>query len=151
MPEKSINIYPDKIKLLFIEEISVKIDDMANTKRDDFSLSINTAHLTGYNLEDKRFLFGLQLIFSANKQTTEFECRFRYNFHFEIDNINEMYELNENKEPVFQELFVATLAGISYSTLRGIVLEKTGNSNWGALLLPVINPSDLLESWIEQE
>jgi hypothetical protein len=62
-----------------------------------------------------------------------------------------MYELEENEKPVFKELFAATLAGISYSTLRGIVFEKTKDSNWGALILPVVDPTILLKSWIEKD
>ena len=62
-----------------------------------------------------------------------------------------MYTLNEEDIPVFKELFVATLAGISYSTLRGIIFEKTSDTPWGGLTLPVINPKLLLESWIENK
>ena len=62
-----------------------------------------------------------------------------------------MYELGEDDKPIFSKQFVATLAGISYSTLRGIIFEKLLNSSWGSVTLPVINPNNILESWIELE
>jgi len=151
MSKKTLNIDPEKIHLVFIEEISVAINDTEEANNINPSLSTNVAHLTAYNLEGGKFLFGLQLLFSTNDQPKNFECKFRFNFHFVIDNLQEMYTLNEDNQPVFQKLFVATLAGISYSTLRGIVFERTSSSNRGSLLLPVINPSDLLESWIDQD
>ena len=151
MTKKVLNIDPEKIHLVFIEEVSVDINDTDITENKVSSLETNIAHLTAYNLEDKKFLFGLELLLTNNNESNNSECKFRYNFHFIIDNLEEMYNINNEGLPVFQKLFVGTLSGISYSTLRGIVFEKTRKSNWDSIILPVINPTNLLDSWIEQE
>jgi hypothetical protein len=147
---KSI-IEPEKIHLRTIENVLVSIDDLEERLNKKDAVSISLAHLSGCNIDDKRYLLGLMAIFemTLGPEKIEKKCVFRYNFHFEVENLEMMYEMNESGIPVFKKLFVATLAGISYSTLRGIVYEKTSNSNWGSLILPVINPSKLLESWIE--
>ena len=38
----------------------------------------------------------------------------------------------------------ATLAGIAYSTTRGIILDCTQSTDFKGVLLPVINPQQLL-------
>lgn len=149
MSKKVLNIDPEQIRLVFIEEVSVNINDTDMTENDVPSLETNIAHLTAYNLEEKKFLFGLELLFTNKSNNSE--CKFRFNFHFIIDNLEEMYNLSEDGLPVFQKLFVGTISGISYSTLRGIVFEKTRESNWNSIVLPVINPTNLLDSWIQQE
>jgi len=151
MTKKVLNIDPKKIRLVFIEEVSVNINDTDMAENKVTSFETNMAHLTAYNLEDKKFLFGLELLLTKNNESNNSECKFRYNFHFIIDNLEEMYNINNEGLPVFQKLFVGTLSGISYSTLRGIVFEKTRKSNWDSIILPVINPTNLLDSWIEQE
>ena len=151
MTEKVLNIDPEQIHLVFIEEVSVNISDTDMTENRVSFLGTNIAHLTAYDLEEKKFLFGFELLFTNNSESNNSEYKFRFNFHFIIDNLEEMYNLNEDGLPVFQKLFVATLSGISYSTLRGIVFEKTRKSNWDSIVLPVINPMNLLDSWIEQE
>jgi hypothetical protein len=151
MTKKVLNIDPEQIHLVFIEEVSVNISDTDMTENKVTSLETNIAHLTAYNLDEKKFLFGLELLFTNNNESNNSECKFRFNFHFIIDNLEEMYNLNEDGLPVFQKLFVGTLSGISYSTLRGIVFEKTRKSNWDSIVLPVINPTNLLDSWIDQE
>ena len=151
MTKKVLNIDPEKIHLVFIEEVSVNINDTDMAENRVTSFETNMAHLTAYNLEDKKFLFGLELLLTNNNESNNSECKFRYNFHFIIDNLEEMYNINNEGLPVFQKLFVGTLSGISYSTLRGIVFEKTRKSNWDSIILPVINPTNLLDSWIEQE
>jgi len=149
MSKKVLNIDPKQIRLVFIEEVSVNINDTDMTENEVPSLETNIAHLTAYNLEEKKFLFGLELLFTNKSNNSE--CKFRFNFHFIIDNLEEMYNLSEDGLPVFQKLFVSTISGISYSTLRGIVFEKTRESNWNSIVLPVINPTNLLDSWIQQE
>ena len=151
MTKKVLNIDPKKIRLVYIEEVSVNINDTDMAENKVTSFETNMAHLTAYNLEDKKFLFGLELLLTKNNESNNSECKFRYNFHFIIDNLEEMYNINNEGLPVFQKLFVGTLSGISYSTLRGIVFEKTRKSNWDSIILPVINPTNLLDSWIEQE
>lgn len=156
MSDKKINIDPGKIHLNYIEEISVSIDNSIDLAELKPSLTIDVAHTTGHIIKENKFLFGLKLVFSTSnnnpkKEDLNCECKFRYNFHYIIDNLSEMFEINEDGNPVFKKAFVATIAGISYSTLRGIIFEKTSNSNWTSLVIPVIDPSLLLDSWISQD
>ncbi|RKE92336.1 hypothetical protein [Ichthyenterobacterium magnum] len=143
-------IDPEKIHLEFIEEISVSMGNIIDKNIANLSISTDIAHISGYNMADKKYLLGLKVVFTINHKDKPIEFKFRYNFHYRIDNYDEMYSLKEDGTPFFSKIFVATLAGISYSTLRGIIFEKTSNSSWVTLTLPVINPSLVLDSWIDQ-
>ena len=151
MEEINNNIDPDKIHLDYIEKVRVSLDEYENLMKTTSSITTYVAHTGGYNLEESKYLFGLHIVFSNSEISEKLECEFRYNFHYTIDNLQEMYDLNEDGIPIFKKIFVATLAGISYSTLRGIIFEKTSKSNVGVLTIPVINPSTILDSWIKKE
>ena len=54
------------------------------------------------------------------------------------------YEENKEDYTIDSQLG-ATIAGISYSTARGIVLERTNGTYFNGVILPVLNPRELLE------
>lgn len=144
-------IDPEKIHLLQIEPLEVSISDLEVPFKSEEAIDMKIAHLSAQHLKDKRFLLGLDLILTLTDREVESKARFRYNFHYKIDNLEQMYSLKEDGEPTFKKVFGATLAGISYSTLRGIIFERLFNSSWGSITVPVINPVNILESWIERE
>ncbi|WP_282160925.1 hypothetical protein [Ulvibacterium marinum] len=150
MTKQKINIDPAKIHLKLIEEVYSKIEEIDEADQQS-EFDTNLAHKSAYNISANGFLLGLKVEFKTSGKDKTKSCQFRYNFHFIIDNLEEMYHLNEDDLPVFQTLFVATLSGISYSTLRGIIFEKTLKTNWNGLTLPVVDPSLLLNSWIEKD
>jgi hypothetical protein len=152
MAKKEQNpIDPDKIHLLRIEPIEASISDLKEPFNQEESIDMKIAHISAHNLDENGFLLGLDVILTLTDRKPEKTARFRYNFHFAIDNLKQMYSFKEEGEPTFSRQFAATLAGISYSTLRGIIFEKLFNSSWGSVTVPVINPNKILESWIELE
>lgn len=150
MVDKKINIDPEKIHLEFIEEVSVDINEIIDNDFTNLLITSDIAHISGHDLDNKKYLLGLKVVFTIHNKNQLIEFKFRYNFHFLIDNFDEMYSLKEDGTPFFSKLFVATLAGISYSTLRGIIFEKTSKNGLPTLTLPIINPSLILDSWIDQ-
>ncbi|MGB5819830.1 MAG: hypothetical protein WBG90_10130 [Saonia sp.] len=151
MAKKTHHIDPEKIHLKHIEELYTDIGELEENLIPITSFDTKIAHKSAYNVSDNLFLLGLKAVFKAVDIEDQPECIFRVNFHFEVDNLDKMFTYNEEDIPIFQELFVATLAGISYSTFRGMIYEKTINSLWNGITLPVINPVRLLQSWIENE
>ncbi|WP_291867938.1 hypothetical protein [Maribacter sp.] len=152
MAKKEQNhIDPEKIHLLQIEPLEVSITDLNEPFKNDEPIDMRIAHISAHKLEDKAFLLGLDLILALTDRESESIARFRYDFHFVVDNLEQMYSIKEDGEPTFKKIFGATLAGISYSTLRGIIFEKLLNSSWGSTTIPVINPNKILENWIELE
>ncbi len=148
---KQISIDPEKIHLVQIEPMEVFISEVKEPFNQEESIGMEIAHISGYDLDKKDFLLGLDIILTLENRIPEKTARFRYNFHFAIDNLEQMYNINEKDEPSFHKQFAATLAGISYSTLRGIMFEKLFHSSWGSTIVPVINPAKILERWIDPE
>ncbi|MCK0137179.1 hypothetical protein [Arenibacter sp. S6351L] len=151
MTKKTHHIDPSKIHLKHIEELYADIGELIGNQTPVSSFDTKIAHKSAFNVSENLFLLGLKVVFKAIEIQDQPECSFRVNFHFQVDNLDKMFTYNEEDTPVFQENFVATLAGISYSTFRGMIYEKTNKTLWNGLLLPVIKPSILLQSWIENE
>lgn len=152
MAKKEQNLIdPEKIHLLQIEPMEIFIPVIKESFKQEESVDMKIAHISAHDLDDNRFLLGLDIILTLADRKLERTARFRYDFHFAIDNLEQMHSLDDQNEPIFDRQFVATLAGISYSTLRGIISEKLSISSWGSIIVPVINPDKILESWIDLE
>lgn len=61
-------------------------------------------------------------------------------FDFKILNTDEVIQ---NSTDLLPKDFIDVILGICYSTLRGIVFEKTNAYN-GGVLLPIVNPQELI-------
>lgn len=68
-------------------------------------------------------------------------AKYDYQFFFRIENMDDFIS---NDKVIHPEL-VTTLLSISYSTLRGIVLERTSSTFLGSVILPVVSPLKLLK------
>jgi hypothetical protein len=66
-------------------------------------------------------------------------------FRFKIMNLKELIRTVDGKEAVDGQL-LATIAGLAYSTTRGIVMERTAGTFFNGVILPVIDPKLLLRN-----
>jgi hypothetical protein len=62
-----------------------------------------------------------------------------------VDNLNELSH-DDNGNLVVDGQLMATLMGIFYSTARGIILERTSGTFFGGVILPVIDPKQLVQA-----
>ena len=74
------------------------------------------------------------------------EGEYHIEFEYHVENLDDFVTGGEsNESKVVENILGATIAGISYSTARGIILNRTQATNFNGVLLPVINPADLLK------
>lgn len=134
-------IIPTKIHPFKIEVIDSYINDNTGDKEPNFDFSV--AHTVQHNLKDERIKIAL-FINLLSKTNNEVGIKFNIDFHYKIDDLEDHYQLNENKSPVFSLLFIATIVGISFSTARGIIFSQLQNTKLNSLILPVIDPVKML-------
>lgn len=64
----------------------------------------------------------------------------------QVENLDEFMGENEAETEGFvvSDELGATIAGISYATARGIILDRTHATYFNRVIFPVLNPRDLL-------
>lgn len=138
----SVKIIPEEITLFHIDILESSIKDVSDKKQGEFN--INVAHSTMHNLNDQRVKIGLFIDLSTKNNPNGGKANFRIDFHFHINNLNNFYELKQDKQPVFSWLLIATLLGLSFSTARGIIFERLSNTNLKHIILPVVDPKNMM-------
>lgn len=109
---------------------------------------IETATKTAFNFSEKLCRFTLFVKFAAvdkEKNPLGLEAEYGIDFHFHIDNLNDYLVHKEGNEVQVDSILGSTLCGISYSTARGIILQKMHGSYFEGVILPIVDPSQLLK------
>jgi len=140
MEPKQAPIIPEQIHLLVIKVVQQKIDLQSFKQQKERRL--NVGHKLLHNLEKEGIK--LELAFSFEDANNTQLLFFQIDFHFQIEHLNNFYQLNKENQPVFNALLIATLLGISVSTSRGIIFEKLQNAGISNVIIPVVSPQKML-------
>jgi len=100
------------------------------------------------NLEEKLVVIDLGMKYKGLTSTDESEkpvgltANYEYRFFFVIDNIEDF--LSDEDKNTLDSSIVTTVLSIAFSTFRGILVEKTGGTVLGRMILPIVSPSILM-------
>lgn len=140
-------IIPEKIHLTnikWIKENTVVLEDkLPQNPTYNFTIAQNMMH----NLEKQLVKIRLFVDIDGriNEKSINQGGNYEIDFFFQIDDLNNHFQLIEDK-PVFNGVFVGTLLGISYSTLRGMLFTLWKDTVLESVILPVISIPKLLNS-----
>ncbi len=138
--EKETSIAAEEIRLIKIEVVRNKIDVSLFKKVSKPLLTL--VHQTLNQTEENRIKIEMIFSFKDNNDIEIFLIQI--NFLYNIKNLVDYYEINEENNPVFSTSLIATLRSISYSTSRGIVFEKLDALGIKNIIIPAISPNTLL-------
>jgi len=106
---------------------------------------MKVAQKVQHDLDQQLVKVTLQITLSTSN---ELRASLLYDFVYKVENLPD-FIVDKNEKAVFTAQFIGTLLGISYSTMRGIFYQKFKELNIPEILLPVLNPNDLLKMGME--
>lgn len=143
-------INPEKIHLENVDIIKAKIDsefEAWNYEANEFEYGVS--FVNGFNLQKK--LVRCELGINVNKLSIErktiAESSFTISYVYRIEDFDDFVEEKEGGI-VFNFDMAATLAGISFSTGRGILLTRFQGTIFKDFILPVIDPKQIVDNKI---
>ncbi len=144
---ENTQIVPSKIHLTNIKTVkenTVLFNGKLDVKP---TYDIQVSHNMMHNLDKELVKIRLYLDVSAeiNGKTINQGGNYEIDFFFKIEDLKDHYQIN-NEKPLFGGVFVCTLLAISYSTLRGMMLNLWRDTYLNSIILPIINVPDLLKS-----
>ena len=143
------DVVPELIQLVQVQWNSFSVKD---------AIAPDDAKLTGFgyfvnakceSIADQPKLAGIYLSIQAqgqNQESEELPMHFdaELSFLFQVENLSEISEANTNENKLISHL-EATLAGIAYSTARGLLMNKVQGTRFTGFILPVISPYRVLK------
>ena len=149
MAEKIGEVIPEQIHLLAARVIKYKIDSSDEYLENpispqglEFSLAKDIAH--NFDEEMARYRLYFELIGMKNEnEKLELEAEIGIEFHFKIENFKQFLKESKDETQVSLDI-AASLMAIAYSTSRGMILEKTQNTYFNGIIIPVIDATKFL-------
>lgn len=148
---KKVVLQPEKIHLVDFKIIKGQIESPF-----DFDPKMISGHPfevsfeLGFSLENSlvKADFSVEVITESEPEQEEAKGNFEFVYIFEIENLSDLAKIdheNEEGEVEVDGNLGAALASIVYSTSRGILMTRFQGTVLQGFVLPVIDPSKLLE------
>ena len=147
--EKKVD--PEKIQIANIRTIKGNINgtsdiDEALIGGHQFSFEMGT----GINPVDN--IVGLQLVVNISLQdkngvTLDIQASYTHEIIFIVENLGDFLTETGNEEKkgfLIDGTLGSVLVSIAYSTVRGIIFTRTQGTSLGSVILPVIDPKQLM-------
>jgi hypothetical protein len=143
----------DKIHILAIKTLKGNIECLAEDDTNKisghlFSFKLDTGLATESRLVGMKLLVDIKAIDKQEKELT-ITGSYTHEMIFKIGNLDDFILKEEGKEKLDAGLG-STLASIIYSTVRGIIYNRTQGTSIGVVILPVVAPLKLMELDIQR-
>ena len=139
----------DKLSLVDFKIIKGKIDV-------DFEFNVKTiknfeTHMTfdvTFDAENKSLKADMSFMIVTNSDgqaDKEAQAKFKFVYIYELENFDDLIEFKKGKISNINELLIPSVAAISFSTSRGILMTRLQGTAMKDYILPIINPDELLK------
>ena len=155
MPSKIPHLLqPEKINIVNTAIVKWNIDSPfeflpENVNGYEFNFDFNL----GFNLEDKLVKADFKIDVatkSEGKNIEEARGMFHFVYVFHIENLEELATADKMDQIVLSGDLGNSLASITYSTTRGILIARLNGTSLEKFILPVIDPNQLLNQQLQK-
>lgn len=155
--QKRPQIIPEQIHMLNVVVFkgSLEADDtfMENPKPVDgfrMSTKLELANSIEQGLTRVR-LFILLEAATSDEEVQGLTADYGIEFVFKVDNFSDFVQGNPENGIQIDAMIGGTLVGIAFSTARGILMERLHGTYFGRVILPIVDPVELLKESVEVE
>ena len=143
-------IDPNKISITSIKTLKGNI----NSNEEELDVTVKQYQIectseTAVNIDEKliRVLFKIDIfVLNDRSEKTSTDASYTNEFIFLIDNLDELTELLDNGIVEIDVELSKTLLSLAFSTSRGMIFSRTQGTILNGIILPVVNPNNLLNS-----
>ena len=121
-------------------------DEYINNPVEVENISVQYAQNSAFNFEEKAIRIRLEILMIAvdgEDKELGLNAEYGIEFHFVVENLDKFIEV-EGDTKTIHGMLGGTLMGIAYSTARGIVFDRTQGTHFKGVILPVIDPKELV-------
>ncbi len=142
-------IIPEKISLVtfnLLKSVFHVSEEVVNQPLDAARIEVNINLNHGFDFEKKLMFmtYGIGITASNEKgEKLEIGAEFTMQFVVHVQNLEEFVKETEDQK-VIDKRIGTTAVGITYSTMRGIVLSQLMGTKLQGVFLPVLDPGSLL-------
>lgn len=142
-------VIPEKIHIANIKLVTAQIESTREKleSNEEFELSFETS--SNFNIANNycKIIFTVIFFKDGKSKEEQINAKFTFQYDFLVDNLSDFFiDANmEKTQYTMNAVLGIALMSIVYSTSRGIILTRTAGTVLDAVLLPVIDVSNLIK------
>lgn len=151
---KNVNFIPEELTMLAFKNTKsniseydlshiVDIHEKIESLKVEFELELNVK--VGFNIKKKSSKVDVCLNIDKRLENSEIitaNAELIFSFIYHIENFEDLYSIkkeNDTESYVIEKVLRDNLAAISFSTVRGILLNQLSNGEFEGFILPIID------------
>lgn len=141
-------IEPEKIHIVSLKTLKGNINGSGDIE-ESMILGHTFEFMVGIGVDPDEKIVGLELIINIRatgkgNEDLQVEGSYTHEVVFQVENLEDFLKITENEPPVIDHIMNATLTGIAFSTVRGIIFSRTQGTSLGTVILPVVDPKKVM-------
>ncbi len=142
-------INPELIEILSIKTLEGNIHagaeaDLTAVIGHNFNFELGTAIDAPEKIAAFKLTVQIDAV-GAERAALDIKGSYTHEIIFRVENLDDFLETKEGENfPRIDLLLAATLVGIAYSTVRGIIFTRTQGTSLNAVVLPVVDPKKIM-------
>jgi len=143
-------VFPDKIHLIDLKVFKSNLettDDFLSNPVKPVGFNFGFSQRSGFNFENNQVRIVINILLQGMKSENEpvgIKAEYGFDFRYIVDNLKDFVIKGKDKKKTVSGKLGITLISIAYSSTRGIVLERTQGTYLNGIILPIIDPKELL-------
>lgn len=146
-------IIPEDISIFFVKVYKsnhATSPEYLDNPQKPYNIKVRFAQESALNENDQNVRIRLEIVLDGvdeNEKEVGLHGEYGIEFQLHVENLGQFLLDNENGQgKSIDGKLGPTLLAIVYSTARGIIIERTQATYFNGVILPVIDPNDLLKS-----
>jgi len=142
---KSVQVIPEKIHLTKITITNAQVNGPSEVAGTLDGVVMKVGAKTLFNQEKAcKVILTIDLFKEHEEPQKEVKANFTIEFFLQVENMDDFIVHKSPEEFQLDSRLGSAIMGIVYSTARGIILTRTAGTALQGTILPVIDPSGLL-------
>lgn len=141
-------IEPEKIHMVSLKTLKGNING-SSTIEENMITGHTFDFTVGIGVDPDEKVVGLEMVINIRatgkgNEDLGVEGSYTHEVVFQVENLDDFLDLTEDEPPVIDRIMNATLTGIAFSTIRGIIFTRTQGTSLGTVILPVVDPKKVM-------
>jgi len=157
MGKENIKIIPEKIQIFGLRVLSGQINcppDIAlqNPQIEGCLTDINAEFKVNRKAKNILYIINVKLnAVGPERKPLPIEAQFSIEIRFHVENFDDYVITSTDKNIVIKGVLAVSLAGIAYSTARGVIATRTEGTILKGVLIPVVDPKSIISKQMKME
>lgn len=140
---------PELLHIVSWNLLELSVTEDPEETGDQFNYNLSNKADFAFNTEEKLVRVELEIEItkvSEEDRKSSASARVKVEYVYLVENLEELHKIDDNDTLIVDNGLIANLSGISFSTTRGLILQRFRDTSFEGFILPIVSVADEIET-----